>query len=121
MTDPSMGTQEFTGHHLAAAPKSLLESQLAELEARLGRIAEDLAEPLDRDSDEAAIEKEDDENLEAQGSLISKEIASVKRALERIRDGSYGICVRCGSEIAPARLAARPEAALCIECARKAP
>jgi RNA polymerase-binding protein DksA len=117
----SMETQESKGHLLAAASKPLLESQLTELEARLRRIAEDLAEPLDRDSDEAAIEKEDDQNLEAQGSLIAKEIASVKRALERIRDGSYGICVRCGSEIAPARLAARPEAALCIACARNGP
>jgi RNA polymerase-binding transcription factor DksA len=50
--------------------------------------------------------------------LIEREIASVKRALGRIEDGTYGECVRCGEDIAPARLEARPEAALCIDCAR---
>ena len=101
-----------------AAAKAKLEAQLAELEARQARIAEDLAEPLNPDSSEQAVEMEDDASLEGQGSLVAKEIASVKRALGRIADGSYGECVRCGEEIAPARLEARPEAALCIDCAR---
>ena len=61
---------------------------------------------------------EDDASLEGQGALVAKEIASVKRALARIEDGTYGECVRCGEDIAPARLDARPEAALCINCAR---
>lgn len=103
-----------------AAAKSRLEAQLAELEARKGRIAEDLSEPLNRDWDEQAIEKEDDASLEGQGALVEREIASVKRALGRIEDGTYGECVRCGRDIAPARLEARPEAALCIDCARSA-
>jgi RNA polymerase-binding transcription factor DksA len=103
-----------------AAAKARLEAQLAELEGRKGRIAEDLSEPLNRDWDEQAIEKEDDASLEGQGALVEREIASVKRALARIEDGTYGECVRCGGDIAPARLEARPEAALCIDCARTA-
>lgn len=99
--------------------KSRFEAQLAELEARLQRIAADLSEPLSADSSEQAVEKEDDAGLEAQAALVSQEIASVKRALARIEDGTYGICVHCGEDIAPARLDARPEAALCIDCARK--
>lgn len=102
------------------AVRGRLEAQLAELEGRRGRIAQDLAEPPDRDWDEQAIEMEDDEALERQGSLIEREIGSVKRALGRIEEGTYGECVRCGGEIAPARLTARPEAALCIDCARQA-
>ena len=101
-----------------AAAKARLEAELAELEARSARIAEDLAEPLNPDSSEQAIEMEDDASLEGQGALIAREIASVKRALARIEDGTYGECVRCGEDIAPARLEARPEAALCIDCAR---
>jgi RNA polymerase-binding protein DksA len=101
-----------------AAAKARLEAQLAELEARQARIAEDLSEPLNPDSSEQAIEMEDDASLEGQGALVAKEIASVKRALARIEDGTYGECVRCGEGIAPARLEARPEAALCIDCAR---
>jgi len=103
-----------------AAAKARLEVQLAELLARAARIAEDLAEPLSADSGEQAVEKEDDASLEGQGVLVAREIASVKRALARIEDGTYGECVRCGEEIAPARLDARPEAALCIDCAREA-
>jgi RNA polymerase-binding protein DksA len=102
------------------AAKARLEAQLAELEARQEHIAEDLAEPLSADSGEQATEKEDDVSLEGQGALVAREIASVKRALARIEDGIYGECVRCGEEIAPARLDARPEAALCIDCARLA-
>lgn len=103
-----------------AAAKARLEEQLAELEARQARIAEDLAEPLNADSGEQAVEMEDDASLEGQGALVAREIASVKRALARIEDGTYGECVRCGEDIAPARLEARPEAALCINCARAA-
>ena len=101
-----------------AAYKARLDAQLEELEARQSRIAEDLAEPLNPDSSEQAVEMEDDASLEGQGALIAKEIASVKRALARIEDGNYGECVRCGENIAPARLEVRPEAALCIDCAR---
>jgi RNA polymerase-binding protein DksA len=101
-----------------AAFKARLEAELQELESRQSRIAEDLAEPLNPDSSEQAIEMEDDASLEGQGALIAKEIASVKRALARIEDGTYGECVRCGEDIAPARREARPEAALCIDCAK---
>ena len=101
-----------------AAAKARLEVQLAELEGRQARIGEDLAEPLNPDSSEQAVEMEDDQSLEGQGALVAREIASVKRALARIADGNYGECVRCGEQIAPARLEARPEAALCIDCAR---
>lgn len=102
-----------------AAAKARLEAQLAELEERQGRIAQDLDEPLSQDSSERAIEMEDDQSLAGQAVLISREIASVKRALTRITQGVYGECVRCGATIAPRRLEARPEAALCFSCASK--
>lgn len=102
------------------AARARLDSMLAELEARRQRIDEDLDDPLDPDSSERAIEMEDDVSLEGEAALVAREIASAKRALARIDDGSYGTCVRCGEEIAPARLEARPEAALCINCARAA-
>ena len=100
--------------------KARLTKQLAELEARRHRIADDLGEPASPDLAEQAIEIEDDEALEGQGALIDREIASVKRALDRITAGTYGQCIRCGREIATARLEARPEAALCIDCAQQA-
>jgi RNA polymerase-binding transcription factor DksA len=102
-----------------AAAKVRLEAQLAELVGRRDRIAEDLAEPLDPDSSEQAIEMEDDLSLQGQAVLVAREIVSVKRALTRIENGTYGQCVRGSAEIAPRRLEARPEAALCFECASK--
>jgi DnaK suppressor protein len=103
-----------------AAARARLEAMLAELEGRQQRIADDLDEPLNPDSSERAVEMEDDVSLEGQAALVAREIASVKRALGRIDEGTYGECMRCGEDIAPARLEARPEAALCIDCARKA-
>ena len=101
-----------------AAIEERLTERLSELRARLTRVNADLAEPLNADSSEQAVEVEDDAGLEAEANLIVREAASIDRALERIAKGTYGECVRCGSQIAPARLDARPEAALCIDCAR---
>ncbi len=101
----------------ADAARARLTQQLAELEGRQQRLAQDLAEPLNPDSSEQAVEMEDDASLEAQAALVAREIASVNRALLRIENSTYGECVRCGDAIAPKRLEARPEAALCISCA----
>jgi RNA polymerase-binding protein DksA len=99
--------------------KAGLEDQLVELQARQQRVRSDLATPLPSDSSDRAAEMEDDAGLEAEARTIAQEIASVRRALTRIHDGSYGICVQCGEKITQERLLARPEAALCIGCARR--
>ncbi len=43
----------------------------------------------------------------------------VMLALERIKDGSYGVCDSCGQPIEPERLDAMPVTSLCIECKRR--
>jgi DnaK suppressor protein len=45
-----------------------------------------------------------------------KDLAEVDAALGRMRDGSYGVCIDCAEEIAPARLSAYPTATRCLEC-----
>lgn len=95
-----------------------LQKRLEELQGRQARIGAQLSETPDRDWEEQAIDIEDDEPLEAQGALIAREISSVKRALDRIQDGTYGICAHCGEEIPQARLEASPEATSCVDCAR---
>jgi RNA polymerase-binding protein DksA len=101
-----------------AAARKRLEAKLAELESRLGRIETDLAEPLNPDLPDQATEMQDDDSLGGQAELVAREIASIERALDRIEAGTYGTCVQCGAEISEGRLEARPEAALCIDCAR---
>ena len=43
-------------------------------------------------------------------------INKIKEALERLDNGTYGICELCGDEISEARLKVRPVTTLCIDC-----
>jgi len=43
-------------------------------------------------------------------------LQKIERALERIREGTFGICERCEEEISIKRLEARPVTTLCIRC-----
>ncbi len=45
-----------------------------------------------------------------------KLITKIDKALDRIADGSFGICEECGEEISEGRLKARPVTTLCIKC-----
>ncbi|HEY6292685.1 MAG TPA: TraR/DksA family transcriptional regulator [Terriglobia bacterium] len=46
-------------------------------------------------------------------------LALVSEALDRIKDGSYGICAACEQEVQVKRLEAVPWARNCIECQEK--
>jgi DnaK suppressor protein len=59
---------------------------------------------FDRERDEAML-------IDFEGRL-----EEIDRALEKIAEGTYGVCDRDGKPIAPERLLAIPEATLCIEC-----
>jgi DnaK suppressor protein len=48
------------------------------------------------------------------------EISALDRATSRLRAGTYGRCVSCGSEIPDARLEALPAAETCVNCAGRA-
>lgn len=48
-----------------------------------------------------------------------KLISKVKEAMERIGDGSFGICEHCGEEIGAKRLEVRPVTTSCIECKKE--
>jgi DnaK suppressor protein len=49
----------------------------------------------------------------------SKLIHKIKLALERIENGTFGICETCGGEISVNRLKARPVTSQCIDCKAK--
>jgi len=49
-------------------------------------------------------------------AFLLRRLHGVRAALERIRDGEFGLCERCGEPITPARLEALPWATLCREC-----
>jgi transcriptional regulator, TraR/DksA family len=72
------------------------------------------------------------ENLSEIGDIASQEIdrsfllrlrdrerkllKKIEKTLEKIENGTYGICESCGVEIPIERLEARPVTDLCIEC-----
>ncbi len=46
----------------------------------------------------------------------SQELKLIEEALQRIKDGTYGICAQCGKKISAQRLRAVPWAQNCIDC-----
>ena len=48
--------------------------------------------------------------------LLVDRVNRLVAALDRLRDGEYGVCIECGESIAPARLRVMPEVATCVRC-----
>ena len=46
-----------------------------------------------------------------------EQLAEVDRALEKLDDGTYGTCDRCGTDIPQGRLEVHPSATRCVACA----
>lgn len=68
------------------------------------------------DPQEVAQASERNAVRDAEATRDHVELVAVRAALERIAEGSYGLCVTCGNPIALARLQAQPAAARCIDC-----
>jgi RNA polymerase-binding protein DksA len=83
-------------------------------------LEEELAEPAfdNHPGDTATVtfDREMEFTLEENSEAVLK---AIDGALERIEEGTYGVCRRCGREIAEERLEAVPYAELCIECQRE--
>ncbi len=63
------------------------------------------------------LDREIDYTLEENSEQV---LAEIDAALQRIEDGTFGICGTCGQPIAPERLEAMPWVTQCIDCKRKA-
>ena len=48
-----------------------------------------------------------------------KLIKKIDQAIDRLEDGTFGLCERCGQEISLERLTARPVTTYCINCKTK--
>jgi RNA polymerase-binding transcription factor DksA len=83
----------------------------------LGELAEGGVDNHLGDTASALFDRELDEGLEegARETLVE-----IDAALQRIQNGSYGICERCGKPIGAARLSAIPWTRLCIDDQRRA-
>jgi DnaK suppressor protein len=106
---------------------------IAEARANTERLIASLTRQLGSIVEAAALTTNDDEH-DPEGVTVAFERAQVQsmlrqartelddldRATERLRAGRYAVCERCGGPIAAARLAARPAARTCIDCANRA-
>jgi DnaK suppressor protein len=50
---------------------------------------------------------------------MRRKVEQLEEALERAKEGSYGVCESCGQPIDPERLEVLPSTTLCINCARE--
>ncbi len=101
--------------------RKLLQDKLNELLGEADKTLEEMttsdsqvADPADR----ATIESDRSFELRIR-DRERKLIRKIKTALERIDEGTYGICEECGEEIGIKRLEARPVTTMCIECKSK--
>jgi len=88
-----------------------------ELVRRLDNIKSNITRGRSADSQEQAQELENAEVVDALGNEARIELHLIAKALEQIKNGSYGECIDCGKAIPKARLEAQPFAERCIECA----
>jgi DnaK suppressor protein len=99
-----------------------LEDRLRALDAELGELT---AMPRDPAAAVSFGKRIGDGTTEAVDRLTkvgaAEQLAAmrsdVSRALEKLDDGTYGLCDRCGMPIADERLEARPWSVLCVRCA----
>src|SRR6187399_652706 len=83
-------------------------------------LLKELRQQASGDVIDAALDSAQDELSSQLAEVESRELASIENALERMRDGEYGLCEHCTEGIPLARLQALPYATLCIKCQRKA-
>jgi DnaK suppressor protein len=86
------------------------------LEEETGELVSGSADQHMADTATETVDREIDYTLEETDGRL---LAAIDTALARIENGTYGICVNCGAQIAPERLEAMPWATLCIDCKRK--
>jgi DnaK suppressor protein len=94
---------------------SLLRAKQMELSAWLRNRDEIVIEKASDALDEVQLMGERElaiRNLDRDSSMLRQ----ISRALARITRSTYGVCLHCGEDIPPNRMAAVPWAAFCIQC-----
>jgi RNA polymerase-binding protein DksA len=105
--------QDMNAHEEIA---KALRARLSELRNHFTKVDRELHKLLPADSEDQAIELENQDVLEGIERTEIREIQQIEAALKRISEGTYGTCTKCGESIEPRRLKALPTAATCISC-----
>jgi len=70
-------------------------------------------------SADSATDSADREVMLDIASSEQRLLKNIEHALKRIENGMYGFCELCNSRISDARLNAKPESIVCIDCKKK--
>ncbi|PID40645.1 MAG: RNA polymerase-binding protein DksA [Proteobacteria bacterium] len=101
--------------------EGLLHQRLQELLSHAGETVSGMTEQKENfpdPTDRASLESDRNFMLRIR-DREHKLIKKVKKALERLENGTFGICEKCGDDISTQRLKARPVTTQCIECKTK--
>lgn len=110
---PTKATVARLRQQLEAEHAALLAQAAAlEAETAVGRWRDSGFDDDQADVGSATSERERAQSLAGNARAI---LAQIQDALERMDDGTYGTCERCGRPIDVARLEALPYATLCLE------
>jgi len=71
------------------------------------------------DSADLAFDSGSEEVSSQIAQLESRELSQIERAIDRLKQGSYGVCEGCAKKIPVARLDALPFTTTCIQCQRE--
>jgi DnaK suppressor protein len=101
------------------AERELVEGRLAGLERDFASTVEaaNAANADDEHDPEGATIAFERQHVAAHISHARDQLGQIDAALGRLDAGSYGTCAGCGRPIPAARLAARPAATTCVDCA----
>ena len=108
-----MTSVDLENARVALEAKKALYERLAGKHTGNGTIA---GEGRGGDDADAATDLAEGHNRNATLSVFAGALAKVLAALKRLDDGTYGICLKCGAELDPERLALTPEAECCVKC-----
>ena len=97
--------------------KIKLEIKRDELQERLDRVLLSKRKEHDRDLEEQATERENDEVVDMLGENIIEELRQINHSLLRMENNEYNVCSSCKENIPDERLFALPYTSLCINCA----
>ena len=107
--------QEFIENMEASL--SALKSEIIENLIASNKDFKEIVEGMDpKDLADVASDDIDRKMIEAIGSQELKRLKLIDSALTRIKQGKYGLCIKCGKRIPTDRLQAIPYALMCIEC-----
>jgi DnaK suppressor protein len=98
--------------------RHLLQERLEEILGESDKTRTDMtgrATPFPDPTDRATLETDRNFTLRIR-DRERKLITKIREALERIDDGTYGLCEVCGGEITEKRLIVRPVTTMCIAC-----